>query len=174
MSGQQRPELTAEQLHSVDLARQALAAAEAETEWNTGRLAHHVGTLRYELSQMLVLVDQLTGGRGSLDPPQEVLDRMAARGMRELTSQPSAEERPDNGPLHAAVFGVHECGAADGDYICTAAQGHTGPHMAYDAVVTDRTPEPNLCHSWPQESAEDDTGRAIVADLDDQQHGGAE
>jgi hypothetical protein len=78
-----------------------------------------------------------------------------------VTADLPAAERPDNRPQRP------DCGAHDSDYVCTAARGHTGYHMAYNGRVRDGAPSPSLCHSWPQETAQDDAGRAIAADLDE-------
>ena len=55
--------LTDEQAAVVEHARQALEAAKAETDWTPGALAAHLGTVRWELSEVLFVVGQLTGGR---------------------------------------------------------------------------------------------------------------
>jgi len=60
--------------------------------------------------------------------------------------------RPDNGPLYVDSA-TPECGAKDSDYFCTAAKGHTGPHMAYGGWLEEGDPPDRpvvLCHSWPR------------------------
>jgi len=60
-------------------------------EWAQGQHRYAgMGDEEYAAAIARASGGQDDAGRGPLDPPQEVLDRMAARGMRELTSQDDA------------------------------------------------------------------------------------
>jgi hypothetical protein len=63
-----------------------------------------------------------------------------------------AEPAPDNSPVDHGLNGCYAEYEEDGGsiYICMAAQGHTGCHMAYGSP--DENGDREVCKSWPQAS----------------------
>jgi hypothetical protein len=152
--------------------------ADQSIELTPGNIASHVyddGSAYLELGAGAVYHSILIWlGRGDADLAEEA---RALRKLAEVAAELAAglesraggagddagraiaadlDERPGNGPLHADT-GARSCGAENRKedrllFICTAAEGHTGPHMAYDAMISDGGPVPSLCHSWPQEA----------------------
>ena len=106
-----KPELTALQRHRVERARE-VAAADAETlataydHIDPDNLvqvhAYALGVTRATVTTLLEIIGGLTGG--ALDPPQEVLDRMAARGLRELTGPFETQREALDLPAVQAIY----------------------------------------------------------------------
>jgi hypothetical protein len=87
---------------------------------------------------------------GHVDGADAVSYRAAEEAMFERSPDPVAPDRPDNSPLPSGIV-TQICNAEDSDYGCTAAEGHTGPHMAYASMIEDGKPWPVVAHCWPQD-----------------------
>jgi hypothetical protein len=68
---------------------------------------------------------------------------------------PPQDVQPDNSPLWANSI-TPVCRAEDKDdgWDCTAAEGHTGYHMAYSDTVREGRPMPEVYHAWPQDAGD--------------------
>jgi hypothetical protein len=92
MTGPRKPELTGAQRQQIERARRVLIwdeegiAGASASNMEAASYAIAYGRARGTITALLAVIGELTGG--ALDPPQEVLDKMAARGMRELTGGP--------------------------------------------------------------------------------------